>query len=211
MHAPFNESKLWLLLSALFDLIYSGILWLICSIPVVTLGPASAALYYTVVKTVRHERGGVTASFFKSFRDNLKTGIIIWLIFLLVFALWAGNIFAVDFLEDRMSPILALIWKFLPLPVLLMLPWAFPYISRFENPVGHSLRYIAHLCFSHPLRSVALTLVLAGGALIIWIMPQMLLLLPGILCLLMSYIIEPVFKAITIERDDENEDPWYNE
>ena len=36
-------------------------------------------------------------------------------------------------------------------------------------------------------------------------------LLPGAVCMLMSLIIEPVFREYTAEQGDENTDAWYNE
>ena len=35
------------------EVIIAGFLWLIACIPIITIGPASAALYYTIVKVVR--------------------------------------------------------------------------------------------------------------------------------------------------------------
>lgn len=52
------------------DILGAGFLWLICSVPVVTIGPATAALYYTVVKVVRRNRETVVKSFFHSFKTT---------------------------------------------------------------------------------------------------------------------------------------------
>lgn len=48
--------------------------------PVVTIGPAAAALYYTVVKCTRRRESGAFGYYFRSFRANFKPG------------LWAGLI-----------------------------------------------------------------------------------------------------------------------
>ena len=45
--------------------------------------------------------------------------------------------------------------------------------------------------------------------LIVWLLPQLLPLLPGVFCLLMSFSIEPVFRTLTAEQG--GEDPWYHE
>ena len=46
-------SRLSEVLSGLIDLIFAGLLWLLCSLPVVTLGASTTALYYTVMKCIR--------------------------------------------------------------------------------------------------------------------------------------------------------------
>ena len=51
-----KESKLHAVLTALIDIVWLGLLWLACSLPLITLGAASTALYYSMVKCVRHER-----------------------------------------------------------------------------------------------------------------------------------------------------------
>ena len=45
-----KESKLKTVLTAVIEILYVGILWLLCSLPVLTLGPATTALYYATVK-----------------------------------------------------------------------------------------------------------------------------------------------------------------
>ena len=44
------------MLTALIDIVWLGLLWLVCSLPVLTLGAASTALYYAMVKSVRHDQ-----------------------------------------------------------------------------------------------------------------------------------------------------------
>ena len=63
---------------------YLNILWLICSIPIITIGASSTALYYTCLKIVRGEEKNITAKFFQSFKENFKQSTIIWLIMLAI-------------------------------------------------------------------------------------------------------------------------------
>ena len=64
------------------EVIIAGFLWLIACIPIITIGPASAALYYTIVKVVRKKHSTVTIAFWHSFKENLKQGIGITLFYL---------------------------------------------------------------------------------------------------------------------------------
>ena len=50
------KSKFVDALGGFIDLTVAGIMWLVCSLPIVTLGASSTALYYTVVKCVRRDR-----------------------------------------------------------------------------------------------------------------------------------------------------------
>ena len=59
-----KESRFVSVLSALIDVIWAGFLWLVCSLPLVTLGASSTALYYVTVKCIRHERVALRPLFF---------------------------------------------------------------------------------------------------------------------------------------------------
>ena len=163
-----KESKLRSALTAVIDLIWAGLLWLLCSLPIVTLGAASAALYYGVVKCIRHERGRLTASFFRAFRDNFRPATLLWL--------------------------LCLGW--------LLLGWA-------DLRAFQLLKFTVWLALRHAGTTLLLGAELGVFLLIVWLLPQLLPLLPGVFCLLMSFSIEPVFRTLTAEQG--GDDPWYNE
>ena len=73
----FNPEKgIWAWLSTLVDLCGLSIVWVFLCLPVVTAGPATAALYYAVVKCIRGRESGAFAAYLRSFRANLKTGLL---------------------------------------------------------------------------------------------------------------------------------------
>ena len=59
-----------------------NLLWVICSLPVFTIGASTTALYYVCIKIVRGEEQYVIPMFFRSFRENFKQATQIWLIML---------------------------------------------------------------------------------------------------------------------------------
>ena len=89
-----KESRLQSVVSALIDMIWAGLLWLVCSLPVLTLGAATTALYYTVVKCVRHDRGRVSRCFFSAFRANFRQATLLWLLLAGYVLVGLGDIYA---------------------------------------------------------------------------------------------------------------------
>ena len=71
----------------MFDILYVSVLWILACIPIVTIGAATTALYYTVNKVVRHTRGYVWKDFWGAFRSNFKQSTIVWLVVMAVSAL----------------------------------------------------------------------------------------------------------------------------
>ena len=85
----FNPEKgIWVWLSTLVDICGLSILWTFLCLPAVTAGPATAALYYTVVKCVRGRESGAFGYYFRSLRQNFKTGFLAGLIALAAAAVW---------------------------------------------------------------------------------------------------------------------------
>lgn len=204
-----KESKLSQALTWLIDIIFSGILWCLFSLPLVTVGAASCAVYYTAVKCIRHDRGRLWPVFWRGFRENFRSATRIWLLYLAAIAVGAANVLAArQWSGGGLSPLTALS-GIIFLPVLLTLPWMFAYLSRFENGVLGSLKFVVFLAVRNLGRSLLLAAELLGAAAIAWLLPQIAPLLPGAVALLMSVAIEPVFRSYT--ADAQAEDAWFNE
>ncbi len=204
-----KDSKISRALTWMIDIVFSGLLWCLFSLPILTIGAASTALYYAAVKCIRHDRGRLWPVFWKGFRDNLSGSTKIWLLYLIAIAAGAANILAARQLSgDGISPLTAM-GGIIFLPVLLTLPWMFAYRSRFDNTVRGSVRFVIYLAINNIGRTLLLTAELLGSLAIAWIMPEIAPLLPGAVALIMSLMIEPVFRTYTVDAD--TEDAWFNE
>ena len=81
-----------------YDIFVAAVMWAwIIGIPLSAIcGPACTAMHYVVLKMVREEDSYVTKSFFKSFKENFKQGII-----LQVIKFFVGGMLILDFLILR--------------------------------------------------------------------------------------------------------------
>ena len=205
-----KKSRISEVLSGLIDLIVAGLLWILCSLPILTIGASSTALYYAVVKCVRHNRGRLTPTFFSGFRSNFRQATLTWLLFLAYALIGLADAFAIGKMGFGPGSILYHFSRLFFLPLLIFFPWVFAFISRFQNTVSGTLKYCGWLALRYPGKTLVLVLELAGFLLISWMLPPLIPILPGIFCLLMSVTIEPVFKALHSD-DNSAQDPWYNE
>ena len=205
-------SKIYSGFGYIVDVIYIGILWLICCLPIFTIGPSSTAMYYAMVKSVRHGRGHVTAEFFGAFRKNFIPSMKAWLLFMLLIGLWLANSIVTAQTDPEGLRMMTRLSRFLIIPVCFPLPWLFAYISRFDNSFSDTMKYVVYLSVKNFVRSAIMLLSAAAFLFICFLSPALIPVLPGFCCLIMSYQTEPVFKALTAEfENDENEDQWYNE
>ena len=85
------ENAWWFFLGRGVDLVGLSLAWGFLCIPLVTIGPATSALYYTVVKCFRQKEKSTFTIFWRAFRGNLKQGSLATLLVLPVSALlWLG-------------------------------------------------------------------------------------------------------------------------
>ena len=85
------DSPVMNMLSTITNLIIVNLLFVICSIPVITFGAAFSAKYYVSMKIIRGEGTGVFIPFFKAFKRNFKQATATWIIMLVVIFLIIFN------------------------------------------------------------------------------------------------------------------------
>ena len=71
-----------------------SLLWLLTSLPVFTIGAATAAFYSFTLDAVGDNEGRVIGSYFSAFKANFKKATLLWLLQLTLGALLAVNLYA---------------------------------------------------------------------------------------------------------------------
>ena len=210
------ESPFFRFTGRVLDIVVLSVLWLVCSLPIVTIGPASAALYYSCAKCLRHQEPGPYRNFLSAFRQNLKTGIGATVVSLLLAVLLdAGYLFLVMAAGAGGSVwgVVRIMYLVLLVIPVSMVSCAFPLLSRFTYTVGSLLSNSLRLTFRHLPRTVAagaLTVTAVILTVLFWYYGVMLL-TPALCALLSTFLLEPVFRKYTPEEELEEgvEPPWY--
>ena len=133
LNSPFARG-----INKLVMMLYVGILWFFCSIPIITSGAATAALYEVLLKAVKNQEGYIAGSFFKAFRANLKQGIQLGVPLLLAEVVFAFNIFYYAVFGGGEFPVQTVLFVILFLLALTLFSYVFAVMAKFENTVsGH--------------------------------------------------------------------------
>ena len=118
--------------------VYLNILWFICSIPIVTIGASTTALFYVTLKISKNEEGSITKAFFHSFKENLRQGTVIWLI-LLAFGIILGIdgyvLYHMRF-ENVFWTLCTAVFCVAAAAYAIILMYIFPLLARFDNTIG---------------------------------------------------------------------------
>ena len=173
------DNAVWSFIGRLADMMVLNLLWILFSLPIVTLGASTTALYYCTIKIVHEEDRGNFKMFLHSFKQNLKEGIILWVILLpiLVILILDHRFFSLVFAENQVlrflfrgiTDALLLLWIFVFL-------YVWPILSRFENTwqktLIHSLLMsIRHLPYTLGM-ILADVLLIVGSYFLIMILPM---------------------------------------
>lgn len=193
------------------DIVLLNILWIVCCLPIVTCASSSAALYYSVVKGIRKERGTPTKEFLRFFRSNWKKGIAVSVLYIAAAFLVILNCIAVRGMGNTSVPgvfyqaeALWVVILFVFLSVFL-----FPVFSRFDYRHVECMKTSLFISVRHTLSSIIMAFVLGFAVLLTARYPVLVFVLPGIVELIFSFRIERIFKKYMQKPEEGAEVPWY--
>ncbi len=218
LEAIFNpENAVFRMINKLLDLMVLSLVWAVCCIPVVTAGAASAALYYAVVKAVRRQRSYPVREFWKSFRANLKKGILIQVIWLMLAAMMLISdvpLFAALLNGKEIQDRVLLVLLAVKAVFLAGMPcWLYPLLSRFEQRLLRLAEAALYMLLRYfPITLLGVILLLGAWLLLAW-EPLLVVLVPGITAMLLSFFLEPFLRKLVRpgEAQEEDADAWYLE
>ena len=200
-------------LTALTNVLLLSVCWAIFSIPVLTIGPATAALYYGMHRIVQGENISVFRCFLKSFRENLKQGVVLTLIFGAAAALiWYDYLFSY-IVEESLGEILRIVFIVLAVVWLIMVCYTFPLQALFQNSIKNTLKNAMLLSLVHLGKTVQLVLLhlipvavcLALPELFARLLPIWLFAAPGLIAFFSMLRMKKVWKALLEQADPQTE------
>ena len=87
------DSPLWMILNKITDTIVLSLLFIVTSVPIVTMGSSLCALYYMMFRIADNTEGHIVRGYFKASKENFKKSTPVWLMCLLAGLVLAGDIY----------------------------------------------------------------------------------------------------------------------
>jgi len=144
-----------------FRFFYLNTLWVLFSLPIVTIGASTTALFYVTHKWAAGEDPPIWQSFWKSYRQNFRQGLVIWVIlgaFMLVIFLNIQNITMIGQYSRAL-----LILQLVALAELMFTAiYAFPVLARHHVTVGGCLRWSFYAANRHFITTIVVVLGAVG-------------------------------------------------
>ncbi|MFV0518899.1 MAG: YesL family protein [Lachnospirales bacterium] len=155
------DGPLFAFLSKVADIIILSLLWLLCSLPIFTIGASTTACYYVFTKAVTGKSYYVVKDFFLQFKVNFIKATIIQLILFLVISISGLSIYSsylLGLFDKYYGIVLIVIQIFFMFEIIIVTIYAFPVLSRFELKVIETFKTALALGNGHLLSTVELIL-----------------------------------------------------
>lgn len=197
----------------LADLMILNLIFIVCSLPVFTIGASLTAMYYVTLKMAANEEGYMFQSFLKSFRQNFKQATVIWLIMLFVGCVLGLDMYILNHSDNSLSMVLFVMISATTILYMMVLIYVFPLLSRFENKITATLRNAFIMAIADFPRTLVMIVLVVGSViltfwnaytfwygLLIWIIGGF-----AIIAFANSYFLNKVFKKYMPEEEDFDE------
>lgn len=198
-------------LTKICDMMCLNVIWLICCIPIVTIGASTAALYSVMLKMVKNEEGYIFKSFFKAFKENFRQSTVIWLLFVLAGVIWWIDFNFAGALGGQAGLVLRVLFVLIGFVLVSVFIYAIPLTARYVNTVSATLKNALILTLGR-LPYTVLMFAVTAGALIgsAWNTTTLMFALPmwfffggSLIAWLNSCILRRIF--VIFEENDEND------
>lgn len=198
---------------ALIKLCYScwlNILWVVCSIPIFTMGAATTALYDVSLKIVRDEETSLTRQFFKSFRSNFRQATVLWMILLGIGLLLVGDGWVLWHLRASSTGAVAIMWTLLlavlivaSIAYVIVLLYVFPLVASVSN-TNRAMLKNSFLIGIHYLFATILVFAIhfAMFYVVVAVFTPMAIFGEGLVALLSAWLLNNVIRAVSYNPNE---------
>lgn len=199
--------------SKIVDCIYLSAIFLLTCIPIFTIGAALTALYYTVQKALKNDRGYVGGEYWHAFKTNFKQSTCIWLIVLLIGVVLMGDVRILKIMEEAGNPMGKgyIFFQVLLVLIALWCSYLFPYVARFENTTKAIMKNAVYMAVLNLPRTFLVLVYMVIAGLMVYIIPITIMLVPALFTWMQNLTLEKVFRKYMNEEDRIAEDEMNRE
>ncbi len=193
-------------MSLVADIIILSALYTILCIPIITIGPATTALFYVMTRRVYDKEAYILRDFFKSFKMNFVQSAFSWLIltalaFVLTFNITAILMGYIVSLETLVGKAVFATYILMLIEVLITTLYIYPVISRFHLKFLPALKTSVLLANKHMPTTISVSCLAVLIGYLTLANPFLVAFAMGIYAALTSYFFMKVFKKYNPAMD----------
>lgn len=203
----FFNSKIFRYGTLIGDLMILSMLWAVCSIPIITMGASTTALYYVTTRQISHREGYVSRDFFRSFRQNFIRATLMEIILLIPVILAVLNFVVFNYIY-RSSQLMLVFQVVLCAELAGVTVYIFALLARFKLKFGQYFKNAFYFANRHI--STTVTSIVFMGLVVYLFMrwPILVIILPGVYAYFTSKMIMRVFRKYLPDMDKDEEETY---
>lgn len=141
------------------DLMILNALFILCSLPVVTLGASLTAMHRVTQNMLFEQEEPIIKSFFRAFRQNFKQSTLAWLVELVVIvSLVCDVLLVMAYFDGGLAKAMYILVAVLAILVVGVFSYLMPLIARYENGMRQQVNNAVVLAIIKLPKTVLLTL-----------------------------------------------------
>lgn len=151
------DSPVMRFMSNVADLVALNLIWLVCCLPIVTIGPACTAMCYVARGIANGDAPPILQTFFRAFRKDFRQSLALFLILLIPMCMVAAYLLMAA--SGGLDHIPALKYLcFLSIVIIsIVCSYVFPLLAHFDNTVGNTLKNAFLLPLANPFLALVVT------------------------------------------------------
>lgn len=208
----FINSKIYHLMSKVAECMILSLLWIVFSLPVITCGAATSALYYCAVKVIRKDEGSALKNFWSAFKTDLRQSILVMLLTFAVIFL-VSTVGAAVYAATPQADVLKKIYIGYIIFFSFGIAWLhyiFSYIARFEAPFKTALKNSILICLMNLPSSLSMAILFTVMILVLIMTAPgsgvALFLLPALYALVTSFLLEKIYRKYISAQEPSQEE-----
>lgn len=183
------------------DLAVLGILWFITSLPIITIGASSTALYYAASKSVRFGEGKPVKEYFRAWKANAVQGCVSTVIYLLAAGAAVSAVMVTGKIWLALIPATAAAGTAV---------YFFPVLSRFTLSAVQCFQVSVFLMVRYPIQTGSLLITLGLCGAVTGIFPFLLPVLYSFYTYYSTFYLEKIFREY-MNPEMAERGAWYAE
>ncbi len=150
------------ILTKLMYIAAPNLLFIICSIPVITVGASCTAMYTVLFRFVRNDEPDILKTFFKAFRENLKNASCIWAAMLAAAGTLAVNYYALYHMDGGWTEALRVFFNLIFIIWVMLWVYIFPAAAYYKNSVFGYFQFSVRVAIANLPVTAAIILIQAA-------------------------------------------------
>ena len=157
-----SNSPVIAFLNKMTDLILLNLIYIVCCLPIVTIGAATTAMYYVCIISIRQGDGYVIRRFWDSFRKNFKQATLIWLPLLVITIVMGFDLFFWYQMGTGFSKIMFVLSAIVAFMIFIVGLYIFPVLAKLEGNVKITIKNAAAFAVVYFPNTIVLILFTGG-------------------------------------------------